>query len=235
MLRGVAFEFRMKAEGWHRELWNWLFWFGSFLASFAQGVMLGRYITGFEPGFGYWLFAFMVGAAICGGYVLMGATWLIARTEGALQKKSLAWARWGLLWVGFGVALVSIATPMVSATVFHKWFSMPQLPFLMLLPAASGALGLWLWFMTGKKSIDAKHEWRPFFGAVAIFALAFAGLAYSLFPWLVIDRIGLWQTAHESALTVTLWGALVVLPFILAYNVLAYRIFSGKAGENLYD
>src|SRR5262245_17584298 len=110
MLRGVAFEFRMKAEGWHRELWNWLFWFGSFLASFAQGVMLGRYITGFEPGFGYWFFAFMVGAALCGGYVLMGATWLIARTEGELQRKSFAWARWGLLWVGLGVALVSIAT-----------------------------------------------------------------------------------------------------------------------------
>ena len=235
MLRGVAFEFRMKAEGWHRELWNWLFWFGSFLASFSQGVMLGRYITGFEPGFGYWLFAFMVGAAICGGYVLMGATWLIARTEGELQKKSLAWARWGLLWVALGVALVSIGTPMVSATVFHKWFSMPQLPFLMLLPAASLAAGLILWALTNEKTFKEKNEWKPFFCAVAIFALAFGGLAYSLFPWLVIDRIGLWQTAHESALTVTLWGALVVLPFILAYNVLAYRIFSGKAGENLYD
>ena len=235
MLRGVAFEFRMKAEGWHRELWNWLFWFGSFLASFAQGVMLGRYITGFAPGFGYWLFAFMVGAAICGGYVLMGATWLIARTEGELQKKSLAWARWGLLWVGFGVALVSIATPLVSATVREKWFGMPQMPFLMLLPAASFAAGVLLWFFTDSKAFKEKHEWRPFFCAIAIFALAFAGLAYSIFPWLVIDRIGLWQTAHESALTVTLWGALIVLPFILAYNVLAYRIFSGKAVEKLYE
>jgi cytochrome d ubiquinol oxidase subunit II len=233
MLRGVVFEFRMKAEGWHRELWNWLFWFGSFLASFAQGVMLGRYITGFEPGFGYWLFALAVGAALCGGYVLMGATWLIARTEGELQKKSLDWARWGLLWVGLGVALVSIATPLVSATVREKWFGMPQFPFLMLLPAASLGLGLRLWFLTKKSSM--KNEWSPFFHAVGIFALAFAGLAYSLYPWLVIDRIGLWQTAHESALIVTLWGAGIVLPFILAYNVLAYRIFRGKAGDNLYE
>jgi cytochrome d ubiquinol oxidase subunit II len=235
MLRGVAFEFRMKAEGWHRELWNWLFWFGSFLASFSQGVMLGRYITGFEPGFGYWFFACMVGAALCGGYVLMGATWLIARTEGELQKKSLAWAHWGLMWVALGVALVSAATPLVSATVREKWFSMPQMPFLMLLPAATFAAGVALWFFSKEKSFKEKNAWLPFFCAIAIFALAFAGLAYSLYPWLVIDRIGLWQTAHESALIVTLWGAGIVLPFIIAYNVLAYRIFRGKVGESLYD
>src|SRR3970040_141305 len=100
MLRGVAFEFRVKAEGWHRELWNWLFWLGSFLASFLPGLMLGRYITGFESGFGYLLFALVVGAGLCGGYVLLGATWLIYKTEGTLQRKALAWARWGLLWVG---------------------------------------------------------------------------------------------------------------------------------------
>jgi cytochrome d ubiquinol oxidase subunit II len=232
MLRGVAFEFRMKAEGWHRELWNWLFWFGSFLASFAQGVMLGRWITGFEPGFGYWLFALTVGAALCGGYVLLGAVWLVARTEGELQQKACAWARWGLLWVALGIALVSVGTPLVSETVFRKWFSMPQLPFLMLLPAASVALGLRLWLLTGK---PPGNDWAPFFHALAIFVLAFAGLAYSMFPWLVMDRIGLWQAAHPSALTVTLAGALVVLPFIVAYNVLAYRIFRGKAAEKLYD
>ena len=94
MLRGVAFEFRVKAAGWHRELWNWLFWLGSFLASFSQGLMLGRYITGFESGFGYLLFALVVGAGLCGGYVLLGATWLVYKTEGTLQKKALAWARY---------------------------------------------------------------------------------------------------------------------------------------------
>src|SRR5688500_14243611 len=110
MLRGVAVELRVKAEGWHRQLWNWLFWAGSFLASFAQGLMLGRYITGFERGFGYWLFAVVTGAAVCGGYVLLGATWLVLRTEGALQEKAIAWAKWGLLWVALGVALISLGT-----------------------------------------------------------------------------------------------------------------------------
>ena len=133
MLRGVAFEFRVKAEGWHRELWNWLFWLGSFIASFAQGLMLGRYITGFDSGFGYLLFALVVGASLCGGYVLLGATWLIYKTEGTLQKKALAWARWGLLWVALGVAAVSLATPFVSQTVAMKWFDFPRTLGLMLL------------------------------------------------------------------------------------------------------
>jgi len=235
MLRGVAFEFRMKAEGWQRGLWNWLFWFGSFLASFAQGVMLGRYITGFEPGAGYYLFALLVGAALCGGYVLLGATWLIARTEGALQQKALAWARWGLLWVGFGVALVSIATPLVSATVRMKWFDFPQTLGLMALPAACAGAGLRLWLLTRDRSQEKRSDWAPFGYAVAIFVLAFLGLAYSIFPWVVIDRIGIWEAAHPSSLKVVLWGAAVVLPFIIAYNVFAYRVFSGKTRENLYD
>ena len=236
MLRGVAFEFRMKAEGWHRELWNWLFWAGSFLASFAQGVMLGRYITGFAPGFGYWLFAALVGAALCGGYVLLGATWLILKTEGALQRKALAWARWGLAWVALGVALVSLGTPLVSETVRAKWFTFPQTLWLMLLPVATLATGLHLWFATGKMQRGEKaSEWLPFVDAVLIFKLAFLGLAYSIFPWVVMDRIGIWEASHPAALKVVLWGAAVVLPFIVGYNVLAYRVFRGKAREKLYD
>src|SRR5918912_1149952 len=91
MLRGVPFELRVKAEGWHRELWNWLFWAGSTLAAFSQGLMLGRYVTGFQAGFAYWLFALVVGASLCGGYVLLGATWLVLRTRGELQRKATAW------------------------------------------------------------------------------------------------------------------------------------------------
>ncbi|HLQ02385.1 MAG TPA: cytochrome d ubiquinol oxidase subunit II, partial [Burkholderiales bacterium] len=181
MLRGVAFEFRVKAEGWQRGLWNWLFWFGSFLASFAQGLMLGRYITGFHPGFGYYVFAMLVGASLCGGYVLLGATWLILKTEGELQKKALAWARWGLLWVALGVALVSLATPLVSATVQAKWFDFPRTLALMLLPLATLAAGWLVWATTGRLARgEREFDWMPFAATVAIFALAFAGLAYSL-------------------------------------------------------
>jgi cytochrome d ubiquinol oxidase subunit II len=237
MFRGVAFEFRLKALGWHRELWNWLFWAGSFLASFAQGLMLGRYITGFEPGFGYWLFAMMVGASLCGGYVLLGATWLVLKTEGELQRKALKWSRWGLVWVALGVGLVSLATPMVSETVRAKWFDFPRTLALMALPAGCLWAGFLVWRTTGRIGRgDGMNDWQPFAGAVAIFAIAFLGLAYSLYPYVVIDRLTIWEAAaHPSSLKVVLAGALVVLPFIVAYTVIAYRVFRGKARASLYD
>ncbi len=237
MLRGVAFELRVKAQGWHRELWNWLFWAGSFIASFFQGVMLGRYITGFEPGFFYWVFALLVGASLCGGYVLLGATWLILKTEGDLQKKAVAWTRWGLLWVGLGVALVSLATPLVSETVRYKWFDFPRTLWLMFLPLASIGAGWWLWRSTsalkrGAKDLDA----RPFGAAALIFTIAFLGLAYSIYPYVVIDRLTIWDAAaHPSALKALFIGSVVVLPFIVAYTILSYRVFRGKARAKLYD
>jgi cytochrome d ubiquinol oxidase subunit II len=237
MLRGVAFELRVKALGWHAELWNWLFWFGSFLASLAQGFMLGRYITGFEGGFGYWLFALVVAGGVCGGYVLLGACWLIGRTEAELQRKALAWARWGLAWVALGVVLVSLATPLASETVRDKWFDFPRTLWLTLPPLASAAAWLMVWRATGRlKRGERASEWTPFAGAVAIYLLAFAGLAYSLFPYVVMDKLTIWQAAaHESALKVVLSGALVVLPFLLGYTVFAYRVFRGKARAKLYD
>ena len=253
MLRGVAFELRVKALGWHRELWNWLFWAGSFAASFFQGVMLGRYITGFAAGAGYWLFALVVGASLCGGYVLLGATWLILKTEGELQRKAAAWARWGLAWVALGILLVSLATPLISETVRAKWFDFPRTLWLMILPAATLAAGAWLWFAVGRigaasrvtpapsprESVTrggAESHLSPYLAAAAIFTLAFIGLAYSLYPYVVIDRLTLWEAAaHPSALTALFIGSAVVLPFIAFYTVLSYRIFRGKAKAGLYE
>lgn len=236
MLRGAAFEFRMKALGWHRELWNWLFWLGSFIASFAQGFMLGRYITGFEQGFAYVLFATLVGASLCGGYVLLGATWLILRTEDALQRKSVAWARWGLAWTALGIGLVSLATPLLAQSVRQKWFDTPWIALLMLLPAATILAGVALWRACGRLARgETVPEARPFFYAAVIFALAFAGLAYSLFPYVVIERMTIWQAAaHPSALRVVFYGAVVVVPLIAGYTVFSYRVFRGKASETLY-
>jgi len=230
MLRGVAFELRVKAEGWHRELWNWLFWAGSTLASFAQGLMLGRYVTGFDAGFGYWLFAMMVGASLCGGYVLLGATWLILRTSGELQRKSVQWARWGLLWVALGIALVSLGTPLVSETVRNRWFDFPRTLALMVLPAATLAIGVWVWL------VAPKSDTKPFAGAVAIFVLAFIGLAYSLFPYLVMDELTIWDAAaDESALQFMAVGAFLVLPFIAGYTIYSYRVFRGKVHQGMYE
>jgi cytochrome d ubiquinol oxidase subunit II len=230
MFRGVAFELRIKAQGWHRELWNWLFWAGSTLASFAQGLMLGRYVTGFGEGVGYWLFAAVVGASLCGGYVLLGATWLILRTQGSVQKKSVEWTRWGLLWVALALALVSIGTPLVSETVRSRWFDFPRTLALMVLPAATVAIGVWVWLVAGKS------DTKPFAGAVAIFVLSFIGLAYSLFPYLILDEMTIWDAAaDESALEFLAVGVAIVLPFILGYTIYSYRIFRGKVREGQYE
>jgi len=230
MLRGVAFELRLKARGWHRELWNWLFWGGSFLASFAQGLMLGRYITGFGEGFGHWLFAVVVAGGLCGGYVVLGATWLVLKTDGPLREKAAAWARWGLIWIALGIALVSIATPLASDTVREKWFAFPRIVFLSVLPLATAAAWLWVWFSV------RRSDWKPFADAVAMFVLAFAGLAYSLFPYVVMDQLTIWQAAaHPSALRFVLVGTLIVLPFIIAYTFYVYRVFGGKARPELYE
>jgi cytochrome d ubiquinol oxidase subunit II len=229
MARGVAFELRVKAEGWHRELWNWLFSAGSYLAAFSQGVMLGRYILGFEPGIGAWIFAALAGASLCGGYMLLGATWLILRTDRPLRDEAASWARWGLAWVALGVALVSIATPLASETVRSRWFDFPRTLALMILPVSTLAAGAWVFFNL------KRSDWKPFAGAVAIFVLAFAGLAYSLFPFVVMDSLTIWDAAaHPSALTFVLVGTCIVLPFLVGYTAYAYRVFRGKARADGY-
>ena len=236
MLRGVAFEFRVKAEGWHRELWNQIFFVGSLGTALSQGVMLGALVTGFRTEAPYWFFNSFVAVGLAGGYALLGATWLIMKAEGALQQKALRLARGALVLVAGGVAAVSVATPLMSRTVFDKWFSFPDTLVLMLLPLATLLAGWDLWRTVGRLGRGASTaEWRPFAAAAGIFVLAFAGLAYSLFPFLVIDRMTIWQAAsHPSALKVILAGALVVLPFIIGYTVYAYRVFWGKARELTY-
>jgi cytochrome d ubiquinol oxidase subunit II len=169
------------------------------------------------------MFSALVGVSLCGGYMLLGATWLVLRTEGTLRDKSAVWARWGLAWVALAVALVSLATPFASETVRERWFDFPRTLPLLLLPLFTLFSGLWTW-QTLKSS-----DWKPFAGAVAIYVLAFAGLAYSLFPYVVMDSLTIWDAAaHPSALTFVLTGTLIVLPFIIGYTVYAYRLFSGK-------
>jgi cytochrome d ubiquinol oxidase subunit II len=236
IFRGAAFEFRIKAVGWHRELWNWLFWFGSFLASFAQGAMLGRYITGFAPGFGFVLFAIVTGASLCGAYVLLGASWLVMKTDGGLQRKAIVWAMWGLVWIALGVFAVSVATPLVSATVRARWFDYPHTLPLLLLPAATLVLGFIAAGTLRRLFAGTRSpEWLPFACAVGIFVLAFAGLAYSLFPYVVIDRLTFRDAAaDESALRFVWAGTIVVVPLIVAYTAFVHRVFRGKAQKGIY-
>jgi cytochrome bd ubiquinol oxidase subunit II len=230
-LRGVAFEFRAKVRAERRALWNRVFFSGSLLAALAQGWMLGSFVIGFRSGLFEALFCFGVGVSLAAGYALLGAGFLIMKTDGDLQRRAVRWARRSLGLTALGIGAISIATPALSASVFAKWFTLPNLILLAPIPLMTLALIFILWrTLRSLPRADDRSAWVPFACAVGIFLLAFHGLAFSLYPWLVIDRLTIWDAASApEALKVILVGALIVLPTIVGYTVYAYRVFWGKA------
>ncbi len=234
-LRGVAFDFRVKARDHHKPLWNKAFFAGSGLASMAQGWMLGHYITGLNSGWQYQVFAATIALALPAAYVLLGAGWLIMKTDGDLQAHAVKWAKIAWLPVVIGMGLISIATPWVSATVRERWFSMPAFIALLPIPLISvAALGL-LRVSLNWKRVLGPQCWLPFVLMVIVFLLGFFGLAYSLYPFVVMDKLTLWQAASApGSLKVILVGTVITVPAIAGYTVFAYRVFWGKAGELKY-
>ncbi|MBC7649539.1 MAG: cytochrome d ubiquinol oxidase subunit II [Vitreoscilla sp.] len=235
ILRGVAFDFRVKARAAHKPLWNRVFHTGSLLASWSQGYMLGSLITGFADS--AWTMAFntVIGLALVAAYCLLGAGWLIIKSEGPLQLQAVHWARRSLLFTMVGIAAISIATPLVSPSIFAKWFSFPNIVLLLPIPAATAVLFAVIYrslqrLPTRLAQGNEYGAWVPFGATVGVFLLAFYGLAYSLFPYLVIDKLNIWQAATSpEAMGVILVGAAVVLPVIVGYTVFAYRVFWGKS------
>jgi len=235
ILRGVAFDFRVKARAAHKPLWNRAFHTGSLLASWSQGYMLGSLITGFADS--AWTMAFntVIGLALVAAYCLLGAGWLIIKSEGPLQLQAVHWARRSLLFTMVGIAAISIATPLVSPSIFAKWFSFPNIVLLLPIPAATAVLFAVIYrslqrLPTRLAQGNEYGAWVPFGATVGVFLLAFYGLAYSLFPYLVIDKLNIWQAATSpEAMGVILVGAAVVLPVIVGYTVFAYRVFWGKS------
>ena len=238
ILRGVAFEFRAKAATpVHKRRWDRAFIGGSGLAAFMQGWMLGRYVLGFNEAWHAMAFACLSAFGVAAAYAFIGSCWLIWRTEGALQKRAVAWAR-RLIWiVALGILGVSVATPLVSPRIMSRWFEMPNVLLLAPLPLATFAMiaGLAALLRHMPLPDDALRR-MPFFVAVGLFALSFAGLAWSFFPYVVPEQLTLFQAASSpESLTLILAGAALVLPVILAYTVLAWRIFGGKAMDLHYD
>ena len=235
ILRGVAFDFRVKARDEHKHLWNKAFFAGSGLASVSQGWMLGHYITGLGSGWQYELFAAAIALALPAAYVLIGAGWLIMKTEGDLQAHAVKWARIAWPPVVIGIGLISLATPWVSATVRERWFSMPAFIALLPIPATTLAALVLLRLSLNWNRVRGSLCWVPFVLMVVVFVLGFLGLAYSIYPFVVMDRLTLWQAASApGSLKVILVGVAVTVPMIAAYTVFAYRVFWGKAGELSY-
>ena len=233
ILRGVAFEFRMKAHAKWKGLWNRLFFGGSLMAALSQGYMLGLYVLGLEQTWANMAFGLLTAVCVSAGYAMLGGCWLVHKTEHDLQVKAARWARFGLAACAIGFGAISLASPWASPRIFEKWFTWPEIALLAPLPLLSGALFLGLFGLLGRMPLERdRWSWTPFAGGAAIFLLAFAGLAYSFYPYVVPDRLTIYEAASApESLMIMLYGAVIVVPVIGAYSALSYWIFRGKAGD----
>tara|TARA_R110000744_G_scaffold145205_7_gene257751 strand:- start:51095 stop:52153 length:1059 start_codon:yes stop_codon:yes gene_type:complete len=244
IFRGVAFEFRHKAVRRPTRLfWNGAFYGGSFAAALAQGIILGAFVQGvtvegraFAGGSLDWLtpFSLMVGLAVVAGYVLLGACWLVLKTEAELQARARRWAILALVAVAIGFAAISLATLSIDPRVTERWgFSMTHLEPGKLLPLGLIPLaGLILTLALARDLVGGAGkvpDWRPYLLAAGIFLSGYLGLAVSLFPWLVPFAFTVHETAaRDNALGFMLVGAVVMLPVILGYTAYVYSVFWGK-------
>lgn len=240
IFRGIAFEFRFKAHGNTRKLWDYIFHVGSILATFMQGIILGSFIQGMQvegrqfSGSAFdWLtpFSITVGIALLCGYVLLGATWLIMKTDEEVHT----WARQIALYIIFYVivfmGIVSLWVPYLNEYILLRWFSWPNLLLLSPIPLTSIAVTIYLARSIYTKNGDAK----PFILTVILFALCYLGLAISLWPWIIPQHFTIWEAAASpESLSLILVGAGLILPIILFYTGYCYYVFRGKVTEKGY-
>ena len=236
IFRGVAFEFRFKANEDKRHIWDKSFFAGSLLAAFMQGVVLGTFVQGFDVegrsfagGAMDWLtpLSLFTGVALVGGYGLLGATWINMKTE----DKTQAWAKktvpWMLLWVMIAMGGVSLAMPFMFARVFNLWFTLPNLYYFAPIPVLTAVC-----FILVLLDMKTGREIRPFLLSNAIFFLGFMGLGVSLWPWVVPFEVTLWQGAAAApSQSLLLIGTVILLPVILSYTAWNYYVFRGKSGH----
>lgn len=235
IFRGVAFEFRFKAQR-SRFIWDNAFHFGSLGAAFMQGMILGGFVQGitvegraFAGGPFDWLsgFSVMTGLAVTAGYILLGATWLIMKTTDETQAWARMAARYILIFVAFFMALVCLWVPFLDNDIGARWFG-DYFKFLWPIPLATAAV-----FTMLVRSLANEHsEIKPFLCSIGLFLLGYAGLAVSLWPTVVPHSVTLWQAAAAPAsLSLLLVGAAIMLPVVLAYTAYCYYVFRGKSSH----
>jgi cytochrome d ubiquinol oxidase subunit II len=232
VFRGVAFEFRFR-DSEHRTFWDHAFCYGSGIATFAQGMVLGTFIQGFKvtgrqfsgTSFDFLTpFSVLTGVALLLGYGLLGAGWLILKTEGDVQAAARRHGKLCFVGVLIAVAIVSIWTPSMSPAIAARWFSWPNMAWLAPVPIATAAAAFMTW-----RALNSRAEATPFVGAILLFALSFIGIAISLFPMIVPYHFTLWSAASSGRTQAFLLiGTLFLLPIILMYTGWSYWVFRGK-------
>lgn len=235
VLRGVSFEFRWIAKR-SRFLWNIAFTLGSTVAAFMQGVIVGGMVTGiktenmqFAGGSFDWLtpFALMCGLAMVAGYALLGATWLIMKTEGEVAQRARSQAMLALYLVLFFMAIVSLWTPLEHPRIAARWFTLPNFLFFWPVPVVTAILSFLCWHW-----LRNNNQFMPFWCAIALFFMGYSGLVISNFPYLVPPSLDVWQTAGVPASQLfALMGTLFMFPILISYTIFIYWIFRGKIRE----
>jgi len=240
IFRGISFEFRFKAHR-SRYLWDAAFSLGSMLAAFCQGMTLGTVVQGFQVtngeysgGLYDWLTPFTVftGFAVMTGYALLGSTWLVMKAEHDLQDWAFKAARLCLGLMLAAIAVVSIWTPLMQPAIRERWFALPNFFYLSQVPFATFLLAVGCWY-----ALKRRHHHAPFFCSIGLFLLAYLGLAISIWPYIVPRALTFEEAAApESSQVFVLVGFAVIMPVILGYTVMGYRVFSGKvkAGEHYH-
>jgi cytochrome d ubiquinol oxidase subunit II len=232
VFRGVAFEFRWVAKPRHRK-WDIAFAAGSTVAALCQGLILGGLLQGitvvdgqFAGGPLDWLtpFSLVCGLGVIAGYALLGATWLLMKTEGPVEQRARSMAPRLLALLMAFVGGVSVWTPLAIERIAERWFTMPNLLFLSPVPVLTALLGWWCW-----RSIARGSSVQPFLAAVGIFLLAYSGLVISNAPWLVPPSLTLWDSAaYVGSQVFMLIGTTLLLPMVLGYTVFVFWVFRGK-------
>ncbi len=235
VFRGVAFEFRTVANT-SKKYWNAAFAGGSIVAALAQGLILGGLVQGVKVENGAFAggafdfatpFAALCALGVTAGYALLGATWLVMKTEGAVANRARAHAKplLGVVLVFMGI--VSLWTPLSIPRIAERWFSTPNIFFLWPVPVMTALVAYLAW-----RWLEAGRDIPPFLAAIALFMLGYLGLAISVFPYLVPPSLTVWQTAAAPASQVfMLIGTVGLLPIILGYIVFVYWLFRGKVRE----
>lgn len=231
IFRGVAFEFRFKAPQ-KQKLWDLCFSLGSTLAAFMQGVIVGTFIKGYGDSLPInletynWLtpFSCMTGIAVVCGYGLLGANWLIIKTNAPLQDKMFTAAKYLLFSVTIFLGVVSLWTPYAEPRIAERWFSMPNFIFLLPLPTFTGIAILFNFYCLYKR-----YEVIPFVLSIALFICAYIGFCISSWPYIIPHAVPVWDAAAApSSLEFILIGTLFLLPLLIGYTIYAYRVFKGK-------
>ena len=237
IFRGLAFEFRYR-DAEHRTFWDHGFAYGSALAAFAQGVVLGAFIQGFHVEGRHFVgssfdcltpFSIFSGVALMFGYALLGAGWLVIKTEGALQDWARALGTRALIGTALAIAVVSLWTPLIDAHIAARWFSWPNIAVLAPVPLITAGLVAFEWW-----SLDNGPDHAPFLAALGLFVMSYVGIAISLWPMIVPGHFSLEEAAaSESTQAFLLVGTLVLLPVILFYTAWSYWVFRGKVRADI--